>query len=47
METSYYKLDSQMQISPDVYRHAVMLTIITKLYLALLLILAYFCLAAF
>ena len=47
MEISYYKLDYQRQANPDVYRNAILLTYLMKLYLALLLILVYLCLAAF
>jgi hypothetical protein len=47
MDATYYKLDSQVQVSPDVYRKAVLLTILIKVYIALLLVLAYICMAAF
>jgi hypothetical protein len=47
MDTRYYKLDSPMRLTPEVHRYTVLLTIVTKLNLALVLIIVYCCMAAF
>ena len=47
METSHCKFDSQMQVSPDMQRKAVLLGILCNIFLALLLLPAYLCIVAF
>ena len=47
METNHYKFDAQMQESPDVQRKAVLLAILCNVFLALLLLPAYICIALF
>ena len=47
METVHSKFDSQMQVDPDVHRKAVLLAILCNVFLALLLLPAYICIAVF
>jgi hypothetical protein len=47
VENSHYKFDSRMQVSPDMYRKAVLLGVLCNIFLALLLLPAYLCIVAF